>query len=77
MTTITLNSRELATVLAALRTFRNAVTGQPDLSDLTPEQVTELGAVFGTHIMTSETGEPIATLEPAEIDDLVDRLKSV
>jgi len=79
MTTITLDDREFETVLVALRTFRMAMTGHRDALDLTREQVISMGRMIGNDIMvlTSETGEPLALLEPAEIDDLVDRLRSV
>jgi hypothetical protein len=77
MTTIALDESELVTILAALRLFRVAITEQSDLASQTPEQIIALGSMIGNQIMTSETGEQIATLEPAQIDDLIDRFKSV
>ena len=79
MTTITLDDCEFETVIAALRAFRMAITAHPDALDLTREQVIAMGTMIGNDIMimTSETGEPLELLEPAEIDDLVDRLRSV
>jgi hypothetical protein len=79
MTTITLDDCEFETVIAALRLVRIAIIGHPDASDLTREQVIPMGRMIGNDIMvlTSETGEPLELLEPVEIDDLVDRLRSV
>lgn len=79
MTTITLDDRESETVIYVLRLVRGAITGQLDALDLTREQATRYGRMIGNDIMelTSETGEPLMLLEPAEIDDLVDRLRSM
>jgi hypothetical protein len=76
MTTFTLDDRELTTVLTALRAFRIALTGNPDALDLTREQAKDMGTMIAD-LMTSETGEPLMLLAPAQIDDLVDRLRSV
>lgn len=78
MPTITLTDHEFETVIAVLRLVRGAITGHLDSLNLTKGQGPSYGRMIGNDIMelTTETGEPLALLEPAEIDGLVDRLKS-
>ena len=77
MATITLDERELVTIRAALRLFRFAINSQSDYPDLTREQSIELGSAVCAQVMTSKTGDLIAALEPARIDDLIERLTPV
>lgn len=77
MTTIALNEIELATIRVALRIFRFVKTEASDLSDLTREQAFDLASTMSAQAMTSENGDLIEVLEPAPIDDLIERLKSV
>jgi hypothetical protein len=72
MSTHTLDDLELTTVIAALRLFRSL----SDLTDLPPEQRKERALIICAQIETSETGEPLITLKPEWIDDLVERLRS-
>ena len=74
MTTIALDEIDLATILAALRLFRHTIS---DLADLPLEQRKEMTTMVAMQVTRSETGDPLALLEPAEIDDLIDRLGSV
>jgi hypothetical protein len=74
MPTITLDDCELTTVIAALRLFRITTS---DLANLPREQGKEMASIYCPQITTSETGEPLMLLAPAEVDDLIDRLKSV
>ena len=73
MSTILLGKTELDTILAALRLFRSTT----DIEDLPREQGIELATMIAMQITTSETGEPLMLLAPTQIDDLIDRLKSV
>jgi hypothetical protein len=74
MTTIALDEIELDTILAALRLFRHATS---DLAEPPLEQRKEMATMIAMQLTTSETGEPLALLDPAQIDDLIDRLKPV
>ena len=71
MTTHTLDEIELDTIVAALRLFRHV----SPLAALPREQAEEMASMIGELITRSETGEPLALLDPAQIDDLIDRLK--
>ena len=71
MPTITLDEIEITTILAALRLFRLA-TSIP--ADTPREQAIEILTVTAMQLTTSETGEPLVLLDPAQIDDLLDRL---
>jgi hypothetical protein len=73
MTTITLDEIELETIVGALRLFRSL----SDLTDLPPEQRKERALIICAQVETSETGEPLITLKPEWIDELVERLRSV
>jgi hypothetical protein len=77
MTTITLDEIELATIRAALRIFRFVTIEASDLSDLAREQAFDLASTMSAQAMTSENGDLIEVLEPAQIDDLIERLKPV
>jgi hypothetical protein len=72
MTTIALGKTELDTIVAALRLFRHTTS---DLADLPVEQCKEMTAMVAKQVTRSETGEPLLLLKPADIDDLIDRLK--
>ena len=73
MNIIEFHKVELDTILAALRLFRSTT----DIENLPREQGKELATMIAMQITTSETGEPLMLLKPAQIDDLLDRLKSV
>ncbi|MGA2251946.1 hypothetical protein [Terracidiphilus sp.] len=73
MNIIEFHKVELDTILAALRLFRSTT----DIENLPREQGKELATMIAMQITTSETGEPLMLLKPAQIDDLIDRLKSV
>lgn len=64
MTTIALDEIERETIIAALRLLRHTSV----LVDLPPELVKEMAPIIAETIRTS--------LNPAQIDDLIDRLKS-
>jgi hypothetical protein len=74
MTTIVLGKTELDTILAALRLFRHATS---DLVDPPLEQRKEMATMIAMQLTRTETGEPLMLLAPAQVDDLIDRLKSV
>ncbi|MGH9604286.1 MAG: hypothetical protein ACRD3N_01180 [Terracidiphilus sp.] len=74
MTTIPLGETELATIVAALRLFRHVTS---DLADMPKEQGKEMTLMVARQVTRSETGEPLMLLGPAQIDDLIDRLKPV
>ena len=65
MTTFTVGESELETIIAALRLLRHTSV----LSDLTPELSKAITPMVVGDIMTS--------LKPAQIDDLIERLKPV
>lgn len=74
MTTIPLGEVELATIVAALRLFRFTTS---DLAELPREQSKEMASMVCEQVTTSETGEPLMLLAPAQIDALIDRLTPV
>ncbi len=73
-TSIKLNGLELAMVRASLRLLR-AISSENDLADLNSEEIVALGSMNAGEIFNDESGDAIALLDSAEIDDLCNRLK--
>jgi hypothetical protein len=74
MAIVRLGKVELDTIVAALRLFRHSTS---DLADLPREQQIEMATMVGRQLTISETGEPLMLLAPADVDDLIDRLKPI
>ena len=72
MNTIALGKVELDTIIAALQLFHHTIS---DLADLPLEKRKEMTAMVALRVTRSESGEPLLLLKPADIDDLIDRLK--
>ncbi len=61
-------------VRASLRLLR-AISSENDLADLNSEEIVALGSMNAGEIFNDESGDAIALLDSAEIDDLCNRLK--